>query len=108
MERCARELRLAEEARDGSLAKLACICAAISTGDEHDPRSVVACRELSRDVEAVDAWKLDVEEHDVGLESVDRVERLLSILGEPHDVEPLELEQGASGDAKVGVVVDDQ
>ncbi len=64
--------------------------------------------EPTGDVEAIHPGELHIEEHDIGMELRDCLERSLSILGETDDIEPLELEQGTGRGAKVLVVVNDQ
>ncbi len=64
---------------------------AIVGGDEDDVRPAAGCEQTPRDLEAGQAGHLDVEEHDVRLQPLDRRQRFDAVAGLPDDVDAAEL-----------------
>src|SRR5262249_21726221 len=108
MESGARELALAEEANDSSLAQLDGIRAAVAARDQHDANALLPRMQLPNDLEPVHAGKLHIEDYHVGRERLHRRQGRRPVCRDADDVEALELEERARGATEVLVVVDDQ
>ena len=80
----------------------------LSAGGEDNRGRAVVGRQLGGHREAVGVGEVDVEEHEVGRELADAVQRLGAVGGLPHHVVALALEQHARRRPEARVVVDDE